>query len=352
LHKKNTQMVFTAKQIAEFLDGKVIGNNNAEVTSISKIEEGRKGSLSFIANIKYENYLYTTQSSIVLVNNSLEIKKEVATTIIKVDDAYKSFASLLDLYQQAKPQKIGIDKMSSVDKTAQVGNDIYIGAYTVISKNSKIGKNSKIYPQVYIGDNVEIGDNTIIYPGVKIYEECKIGNNCIIHSGCIIGADGFGFAPQTEDEHKKVPQIGNVILEDFVEIGANTTIDRATIGSTIIHKGAKLDNLVQIAHNVEVGEKTFMAALSGISGSTKIGKNCMIGGQVGFNGHIRIADGVKIGAQTGIQSTINNENTMWQGSPAIPLREFQRATIMFKKLPELRQEIRELKKEIENLKNK
>jgi len=345
-------MVFTAKQIAEFLGGKVIGDNNAEVTTISKIEEGKKGSLSFLANIKYENYLYTTQSTIVLVNKSLKIKKELTSTIIIVDDAYGAFASLLDLYQQSKPQKTGIDKVSTIDKTVKLGEDIYVGAYAVISKNSKIGSNSKIYPQVYIGDNVEVGENTTIYPGVKIYEDCKIGSDCIIHSGCIIGADGFGFAPQTEEEHKKVPQIGNVIVEDNVEIGANTTIDRATLGSTIIRKGAKLDNLVQIAHNVEVGERTFMAALSGISGSTKIGKNCMVGGQVGFNGHIKIADGVKIGAQTGIQATIEEENTMWQGSPAMHLRDFQRATIMFKKLPELRQEIRELKKEIENLKNK
>jgi len=343
-------MVFTAKQIAEFLGGKVVGNNDAEVTTISKIEEGKKGSLSFLANIKYESYLYTTQSSIVLVNKSLEIKKKVSSTIIIVDDAYKSFASLLDLYQQAKPQKTGIDKVSSIDETAKLGDDIYIGAFAVISQNSKIGNNTKIYPQVYIGDNVEIGENTIIYPGVKIYEDCKVGNDCIIHSGCIIGADGFGFAPQTNEEHKKVPQIGNVIIEDLVEIGANTTIDRATLGSTIIHKGAKLDNLVQIAHNVEVGERTFMAALSGVSGSTKIGKNCMVGGQVGFNGHIKIAEGVKIGAQTGIQATIEDKNTMWQGSPAIQLRDFQKSTIMFKKLPELRQEIRELKKEIENLK--
>ena len=345
-------MVFTAKQIAEFLGGEVVGNINAEVNTISKIEEGKKGSLSFLANIKYESYLYTTQATIVLVNKSLNIQKKVACTLIKVDDSYKSFASLLELYKQAKPQKIGIDAKSSINETAELGEDIYVGSFTVISNNCKIGNETKIYPQVYVGDNVEIGENTIIYPGVKIYEDCKIGSNCIIHSGCIIGADGFGFAPQTNDEHKKVPQIGNVIIEDFVEIGANTTIDRATMGSTIVHKGAKIDNLVQIAHNVEIGERTFMAALSGVSGSTKIGKNCMIGGQVGFNGHIKIADGIKIGAQTGIQATIKEKNTMWQGSPAIQLRDFQRSTIMFKKLPELRQEIRELKKEIENLKNK
>ena len=350
MHKKLIEMIFTAKQIAEFLGGEVVGNINAEVTTISKIEEGKKGSLSFLANIKYENYLYTTQSTIVLVNKSLDIQKKVDCTIIKVDDAYKSFASLLELYQQAKPQKTGIDDKSSIDETAELGEDVYVGSFAVIGNNCKIGNETKIYPQVYLGDNVEVGENTIIYPGVKVYEDCKIGSNCIIHSGCIIGADGFGFAPQTGEEHKKVPQIGNVIVKDFVEIGANTTVDRATLGSTIIHKGAKLDNLVQIAHNVEIGERTFMAALSGVSGSTKIGKNCMIGGQVGFNGHIKIADGIKVGAQTGIQATIKEKGTMWQGSPAIQLRDFQRSTIMFKKLPELRQEIRELKKEIENLK--
>ncbi|MBN1252095.1 MAG: UDP-3-O-(3-hydroxymyristoyl)glucosamine N-acyltransferase [Bacteroidales bacterium] len=343
-------MIFTAKQIADFLGGEVVGDNNAEVQTISKIEEGKKGTLSFLANPKYENYLYTTQSTIVLVNKSLNIHKELKCTLIKVDNAYKSFASLLELYQQSKPQKVGVDKMSSIDESVELGENLYVGIYTVICKNSKIGNNTKIYPQVYIGENVEIGENTLIYPGVKIYEACKIGSNCIIHAGSVIGADGFGFAPQVNDEHKKVPQIGNVVLEDFVEIGANTTIDRATIGSTIIHKGAKLDNLIQIAHNVEVGERTFIAAQTGVSGSTKIGKDCLVGGQVGFSGHITIADEVKIGAQSGIQSGVKNIGEIIQGTPAISLREFQKSSILFKKLPELRKEIFQLKNEIENLK--
>ncbi len=345
-------MRFTAHTIANFLGGTVEGNSEVEVTGVSKIEEGVSGTLSFLANPKYENYLYTTKSSIVLVNQELKLNKPVGCTIVRVDDAYKAFASLLELYQQSKSEPVGIDKMSSIDDTAQIGENVYIGTFSVISKNAKIGNNVKIYPQVYIGNNVVVDDFTILYSGVKIYEDCKIGKNCVIHSGVVLGADGFGFAPQENDEHKKVPQVGNVVIEDYVEIGSNTTIDRATMGSTIIRKGAKLDNLIQIAHNVEIGERTFIAAQTGVAGSTKIGKNCLVGGQVGFSGHIQIADEVKIGAQSGIQSSIKEKGAVLQGAPAISLMNFQKSTIVFKSLPELRQEIIRLRNEVEQLKKR
>jgi len=343
-------MRFTAQIIANFLGGTVEGSSEVEVTGVSKIEEGVSGTLSFLANPKYENYLYTTNSSIVLVNQELKLSKPVDCTIIRVEDAYKSFAMLLELYQQSKPEPVGIDKMSSIDDTAQVGDNVYIGTFSVISKNARIGNHVKIYPQVYIGENVIVDDYTTIYPGVKIYEDCKVGKNCVIHSGVVLGSDGFGFAPQANEEHKKVPQVGNVVIEDYVEIGSNTTIDRATMGSTIIRKGAKLDNLIQIAHNVEIGERTFIAAQTGVAGSTKIGKNCLIGGQVGFSGHIQVADEVKIGAQSGIQSSIKEKGAVMQGAPAINLMNFQKSTIVFKSLPELRQEIIRLRNEVEQLK--
>jgi len=301
-------MNFTAQNIAAFLNGTVEGDTNVEVNNISKIEKGKKGTLSFLANPKYENYIYSTDSSIVLVNKSMKLKKRVNCTLIWVDDAYKAFGSLLEVYQQGKQlQYVGVDERASIQDGSELGENVYVGEFAVVCRNAKIGSGAKIYPQVYIGEGVEIGADTIIYPGVKIYNECKIGSNCIIHSGVIIGADGFGFAPQMDDEHKKIPQVGNVIIEDFVEIGANSAIDRATIGSTIIRKGVKLDNFIQVAHNVEIGERTFIAAHTGISGSTKIGKYCLIGGQVGFAGHINIADGVKIGAQAGIANSVKEE---------------------------------------------
>jgi len=343
-------MRFTAHKIADFLGGIIEGNSEVEVTGVSKIEEGISGTLSFLANPKYENYLYTTNSSIVLINQEHKLSKPVACTIIRVNDAYKAFATLLELYQQSKPEPTGIDKMTSIDSSAQLGENIYIGAFSVISGNAKIGNHVKIYPQVYIGDNVIIDDFTTIYSGVKIYEDSKVGKNCVIHSGVVIGSDGFGFAAQADEEHKKVPQIGNVVIEDYVEIGSNTTIDRATMGSTIIRKGAKLDNLIQIAHNVEIGERTFIAAQTGFAGSTKIGKNCLVGGQVGFAGHIQIADEVKIGAQSGIQSSVKEKGAIIQGAPAINLMNFQKSTIVFKSLPELRQEIIRLRSEVEQLK--
>ncbi len=345
-------MKFKARAIADYLGGTIEGDENVEVSKISRIEEGKEGSLSFLANPKYEHYLYNTKSSIVLVNKSLKISKKITTTLIKVDDAYKSFASLLDLYQQSKPSPTGVSELASIAKSAKIGQDAYIGEYSVISEKAELGDKVKIYPQVYIGDNVRIGNGTILYPGVIIYPDCVIGNDCILHAGVVVGSDGFGFAPQEGSEHKKVPQVGNVIIEDNVEIGANTTIDRATMSSTIIRKGAKLDNLIQIAHNVEIGERTFIAAQSGISGSTKIGKDCMIGGQVGFAGHLTIADKVKIGAQSGIQSSIKDKGSTIQGTPAISLINFQKSSIVFKMLPDLNRKISGLQREIDKLKNK
>jgi len=343
-------MRFTAQIIADFLKGTVEGDATIEVTNISKIEEGEKGTLCFLANPKYENFLYSTNASIVLVSRDLELQKPVKSTLVRVDNPYIAFASLLELYQNSKPVLVGIDKLTSIHESVKIGDNNYIGAFTVISKNAQIGNNVKIYPQVFVGENVVIDDNTIIHPGVRIYNDSKIGKNCIIHSGVVVGSDGFGFAPQSENEHKKIMHIGNVVIEDYVEIGANTAIDRATMGSTIIRKGAKLDNLIQVAHNCEIGERTFMAGQSGIAGSSKLGKNCLVGGQVGFAGHITVADDVKIGAQAGIQSSIKEKGAILQGSPAIGILNFQKSSIVFKQLPELRNEIYFLKKEIEELK--
>ncbi len=345
-------MKFTARVIADFLGGTIDGDENIEVHNISKIEEGKSGTLSFLANPKYEHYLYTTEASIVLINKSLKLNKAVGATLIKVDNAHKAFASLLELYNQSLPKPQGISDNASVSKSAKIGKEVYIGDFAVVANNAEIGDNVLIYPQVYIAENVKIGDGTILYPGVVIYNNSVLGKNCILHAGVVVGSDGFGFVPQSEEEHKKVPQIGNVIIEDNVEIGANTTIDRATLGSTIIRKGVKLDNLIQIAHNVEIGEKTFMAAQCGVSGSTKIGKECLIGGQVGFAGHLTIADKVKIGAQSGIASNIKEEGATIQGTPAIRLMNFQKSSIVFKKLPELNKQIAQMQKEIDELKSK
>ena len=343
-------MRYTAQIIAEFLKGDVEGDTSVEVTNISKIEEGEKGTLSFLANPKYENYIYTTNASVVLVSKSLKLQKPVKSTLIRVEDPYIAFASLLELYQKTKPELTGIDKLASIHETAEIAGNVYVGTFSVISRNAKIGSNVKIYPQVFIGENVTIAENTIIHPGARIYSESQIGANCIIHSGVVIGSDGFGFASQTEEEHKKIPHLGNVIIEDCVEIGSNTTIDRATMGSTIIRKGVKLDNLIQVAHNCEIGERTFIAAQTGISGSTKIGKNCMIGGQVGFAGHLTIADDVKIGAQAGIPGNIKEKGAIIQGTPAIGILNFQKSSVIFKYLPELQNELYQLKKELAELK--
>ena len=301
-----------------------------------------------IRNTKH--YIYTTLSSIVLVNKSFIPSAKINATLIKVDNAYESFASLLTLVDQARPRKKGIHQTAVIDPTAKIGSDVYIGPYVCIGENCVVGNGSSLYPHVFIDDNTRVGEKCTFYSGVKIYRECIVGNNCIIHAGTVIGSDGFGFAPQAGNEYMKIPQLGNVIVGDNVEIGANVTIDRATMGSTIIHNGVKLDNLIQIGHNVEVGENTVMAAMSGIAGSTKLGKNCMVGGQVAINGHIKVADGTKIGAQAGILGDVKEENTALLGTPAIDIKQFLRSTVVFNKLPELKKKVETLEKELESLK--
>ncbi|WP_372755287.1 UDP-3-O-(3-hydroxymyristoyl)glucosamine N-acyltransferase [Labilibaculum sp.] len=342
-------MEFTAEDIAEFLNGTVDGDPKAKVTNVSKIEEGKPGTLSFLANPKYEHYIYSTQSSIVLVNNDFKSEKEISTTLIRVEDAYQALAKLLEMYEQSKPQKTGIEEPSFVSKSAKLGEKIYIGAFAYIGSNVNIGNNVKIYPHTFIGDNVTIGDNCILNSGVKVYEGCKIGADCIFHSGVVIGGDGFGFAPSSANDYKKVPQVGNVVIEDYVEIGSNTCVDRATMGSTIIRKGVKLDNLIQVAHNVEIDENTVIASQTGIAGSAKIGKNCMIGGQVGIVGHLSIANEVKIAAQSGIGRAIKKEGTVLQGSPAFDFGPYQKSYVLFKNLPKLREQIIELEKQVKSL---
>ena len=350
--RKLLHMEFTAKTIAEILNGEVDGNTEVKVSDISRIEEGKTGTLSFLANPKYEKYLYTTQSSVVLINKDLKLAKEVKTTLIRVDDAYKAFASLLDLYAQSVPKKKGIHDMAVLSKTAKIGKEVYIGAFVFIGDNVIIGDNVKIYPNVYVGDNVVIKNDTTINPGVNIYHDCIIGANCVIHSGVVIGSDGFGFVPVKDDNYKKIPQLGNVIIEDDVEIGANSAVDRATMGSTIIRKGVKLDNLIQIAHNVEIGENTVIAAQSGIAGSTKIGKDCMIAAQVGIVGHLKIADNVKIGAQSGVTNNIYKEGEVVLGSPALNIHNKRRAVAIYRNLPELLRKINNLEREIQKLREK
>lgn len=345
-------MDFKATEIAAFLNGEITGNGNVRVSNVSKIEEGKPGTLTFLSNLKYESFIYKTEASIVLVNRDFIPKKEINATLIKVDNAYQALATLLDLYEQSKKAtKNGIEQPSFVDESSTIGEDIYVGAFAYVGKNCKIGKNVKLYPQIYIGDNVNVGDNCIIYSGAKIYHDSIIGNSCIIHSGAVIGADGFGFAPQDDGNYKKIPQIGNTVLEDNVDIGANSTIDRGTMGSTIIRKGAKIDNLVQIAHNCDVGENTVIAAQSGFAGTTKVGKNCKFGGQVGLAGHLKIGDNVMFGAQSGISQNIK-DNEVLLGSPAIPIRDAIRSITVHKNLPELQRDVTRLKKEIEEIKNK
>jgi len=344
-------MEFKAQSIADFLGGTVEGDINATVTDVAKIEEGRPGTLAFLSNPKYNKYIYETEATIVIVNLDFEPETEVKPTLIRVPDAYKAFASLLELYQQAKGNKTGIENPSFIDASAKTGNDIYVGAFAYIGKNVRIGKHVKIYPQVYIGDNSIIGDDCILFAGVKIYEDTRIGEACIIHAGAVIGSDGFGFAPTEDGTYKKIPQVGNVILEDNVEIGANTTIDCATMGSTIIRKGTKIDNLVQIAHNVEVGENTVMAALTGIAGSAKIGKNCRFGGQVGIAGHITIGDNVNIGAMSGVNSSIKSNRTIL-GAPAMDIAQAAKVFAIFRNLPALREQVIDMGKQIAHIKTK
>ena len=336
-------MKFTAEQIAGILDGVVDGNPQAEVSKLSKIEEGVEGALTFLANPKYTSYTYSTKATIAIVDKDFVPEHDISCTLIKVDDAYKSFSKLLEYYNQVKLNKFGIEQPTSVSDTATIGKDIYIGAFTVIGENVTIGDNVKIFPSCYIGDNVTIDNGTVLFAGAKIYSDCIIGKNCVINSGAIIGADGFGFAPNEDGEYTKVPQIGNVILEDFVDVGAATTIDRATLGSTIIRRGVKLDNQIQIAHNVEIGKNTVIAAQTGIAGSTKIGENCQIGGQVGFAGHLTIGNNVKIQAQSGVGKNIK-DNEVLQGSPAFGYGDWNKSYVYFKNLPKLVKTINELEK--------
>ncbi len=339
-------MNFTAQQIAEILEGDIVGNPNVEVSKLSKIEEGEKGSLTFLSNPKYNPFLYTTKASITIVNKSFNPEKELETTLIKVEDAYAAFSKLLEFYNQVKNNKTGREQPHFIASTALIGSNEYIGAFAYIGENVTIGENVKIYPNVYVGDNVVIGNNCTLFSGVKVYSETIIGNNCVLHSGVILGSDGFGFAPNKEGVYNKIPQTGNVIIEDFVDVGSATTIDRATLGSTIIRKGVKLDNQIQIAHNVEIGENTVIAAQTGISGSTKIGKNCMIGGQVGMAGHITVGNNVKIGAQSGVTKSVK-DNQVINGTPAFGFTDFNKSYVYFKQLPELAKKINNLEKNIQ-----
>ncbi|HRP90167.1 MAG TPA: UDP-3-O-(3-hydroxymyristoyl)glucosamine N-acyltransferase [Edaphocola sp.] len=347
-------MDISAKQIADYLKGEVEGDENTLVNTFSKIEEATSKSICFLANKKYEAYIYNSPAAILLLGKDFKLQQSISNTIIRVDDAYSAFGQLLKMYESLKgrQQKKGIDSLAFIAATAKVDESAFVGAFSYISENVIIGKNVYIYPNVFIGENVTIADNSIIYPLVSIYKECFIGKNVIIHSGTIIGSDGFGFAPQKDGSYDKIPQIGNVIIEDHVEIGANTVIDRSTMGSTIIHSGVKLDNLIQIAHNVEVGKDTVIAAQTGISGSTKIGSNCVIGGQVGIVGHISLANGTKINAQSGVAKSITQEGTAISGSPAFDYKSEVKSQIIFRKLPDLIQRLNQLEAEINNLKEK
>ncbi len=345
-------MEFTVQEIANILNGKVEGDPEIKIHGFSKIEEGKEGTLSFIANPKYTKYIYDTNASVVIVNNELSFTDAVKTTLIRVSDAYQSFAKLLHLADNHKIEEKGVSEKASISDKAKLGKDIFIADNVYIGKDTVIEDNVKILPNCYIGDNVVINKNTLLFPGVKIYHNTQIGSDCIIHAGVVIGSDGFGFAPQSSNNYEKIPQVGNVIVEDKVEIGANTCIDRATIGSTIIRKGVKLDNLIQVAHNVEIGENTVIAAQTGIAGSTKIGSECMIGGQAGFVGHLNIASKVKVAAQSGITSDIKNEGEVVQGAPAFDFGTYQKSYVLFRKLPDLYKKINELENTIKELKEK
>jgi len=338
-------MNFTAQQIAEILEGDVVGNPNAEVSKLSKIEEGENGSLTFLSNPKYSPYLYTTKASIAIVNKSFVAEKEISTTLIKVDDAYAAFSKLLDFYNEVKNTKSGREEPHYISESASIGSGEYLGAFSYIGENVKIGNNVKIYPSAYICNNVTIGDNCTIFTGAKVHSETIIGNNCVLHAGVIVGSDGFGFAPSKEGIYSKIPQIGNVIIEDNVDVGAATTIDRATLGSTVIRKGVKLDNQIQIAHNVEIGENTVIAAQTGIAGSSKIGKNCMIGGQVGIVGHITIGDNVRVQAQSGVSKNVK-DNEVIQGTPAFGYSDFNKSYVYFRNLPKMASTLNNLERDL------
>lgn len=343
-------MRISVEQLASLVNGTVEGDANAYIENYSKIEEATDGCLTFLANPKYTHYIYTTKATAVLVSNDFKPEQELSTTLIRVENPYETLANLLNMVSRQMPAKTGIEQPCYIANGVETPNDVYVGAFAYIGSNVKIGKNVKIYPQVYIGDNVTLGDDVILYPGVKIYHGCKIGNRCIVQAGAVIGADGFGFAPKEDGTYEKIAQIGIVILEDDVEIGANTTIDRATMGATIVKKGAKLDNLIQIAHNVEIGENTVMAAQVGVAGSTKIGKNNMVGGQVGFAGHITIGDNNGFGAQSGIPNSVGS-NLRLIGYPAINALDFARNQVYMKRMPQMAQDIKQLKQLVDEIKN-
>ncbi|KIA92855.1 UDP-3-O-(3-hydroxymyristoyl) glucosamine N-acyltransferase [Pedobacter kyungheensis] len=345
-------MQFTAKQISQFLNGSIDGNPDVAVTELSKIEDGKEGSLSFLSNPKYENFLYSTQASVVIVSKDFTPTQPYTSTLVRVENPYSAFTILLDKYNEAvnaQNTQTGIDKMAFVHPTAKIGQNVFIDAFAYVAEHAVIADGCKINTQVFIGAHSKIGENATFYPGVKIYHNSVIGSRVIIHANTVIGSDGFGFAPQKDGTYNKIPQIGNVIIEDDVEIGANTTVDRATMGSTIVKKGTKIDNLIQIAHNVEIGENTVLAAQSGISGSTKIGPNSVVGGQVGIAGHLTLAKGTQIGAQAGINFNITEENKQWHGSPAQPLRNWMRASVIFKHLPDVEKRINALEEELKKL---
>lgn len=345
----HTHMKFTVKQIATLLGGEVTGDDSLEITGLAKIEEGKPGDISFLSNLKYESFLYTTQASAVIVDQSFQPKKPVSSALIFVENSYSAFTQLLEEYYKLLSfSRLGVEQPAYVGEGTTIGEQIYRGAFSYIGTNCTIGKNVKIYPHAYIGNNVSIGDNTIIHPGARILDNCVIGQHCVIHPNAVIGSEGFGFAPQSDGTYKTIPQLGNVILEDFVNVGSGTTIDCATMGSTFIRKGAKLDNLIQIGHNVDIGENTVIAAQTGISGSTKLGRNCVIAGQVGFAGHLNIADGTKVGAQSGVGKNVTETGTSLNSSPAFGLKESMRSLAIFRKLPALEQRLSNLEKKKEN----
>ncbi len=345
-------MQFTAKEISLLLNGTVEGDSEVKVFQLAKIEDAQEGSLSFLANPKYEAFLYTTKASIVIVSEDQDIDKPIQSTIIRVKDAYSSFSILLEKYNSIKLHKEGIEQPSFIHPDAKIGKNVYIGAFAYVGAGAVIGDQSKIFPLSYIGDEVKIGNNTSIHSGVKIYHDCILGNNVTVHSGAVIGGDGFGFAPQADGSYSKVSQIGNVLIEDDVEIGANTCIDRATMGSTIIRKGVKLDNLIQIAHNAEIGKNTVIASQTGISGSAKIGESSIIGGQVGIVGHITLAKGTQIQAKSGINKSIEEEDKKWGGAPATSFHSYMKSQVIIQRLPEMERKIEELQKALSALQQK
>ncbi len=348
-------MQFTAAQVAAIIDAHIEGDPKVTISDFAKIEEGRPGAISFLANPKYEPYLYTSRSSVIIVNQALVLQQPVQATLLRVPDAYQAFATLMEQYHAltaAKNLKKGIEQPAFIHPSAQLGEDVYIGAFAYIGAGAVLGREVKIYPGAFIGDEVHIDDFSTVHAGAKIYHQCKVGKEVIIHAGAVIGADGFGFAPQANGTYKKIPQMGHVLIEDDVEIGAGTTIDRATMDATIIRRGVKLDNLIQIAHNVEIGAGTVIAAQTGISGSTKIGRNCMIGGQVGIVGHIQIADGTRINAQSGVSKSITVPGQVITGSPAFDYRSALKSQAVFRHLPELKEEVDVLKKNLNNAQNR